>query len=104
MTEVKMRSRHDYIRETGKRISRGAWERLNRAYEVHIIPGKLKIVDYEKDEDGNNILSKPMLAPQTTNVLMRETTKCNRKVSMRNRYMEDGTRRRYLGKPAGATR
>lgn len=104
MSEQKWHTKAEYVRQTGKRISRGAWERLNRAYEVHIVPGKLKIVGYEKDEDGNNILSKPKLGPQTTNVLMRETTKCNRKVSMRNRFGSDGTRCRYLGKPAGITR
>ena len=30
--EVKYRTRHEYTAKTGKRISKGAWERLTRTY------------------------------------------------------------------------
>lgn len=94
MSEPKYHSRHDYVRRTGKRISRGAWERLNRAYEVHIVPGKLRFVG--RDEDG-----KLVVGPVFTLVNHRETPKVFRKVSMSNRFMKGGTRTRYLGEGAG---
>lgn len=114
MSEIKMHTRHEWMRKTGKRISRGGWERLNRAYEVHHGRGgtpKLRIVGYETDEEtGARVLDKdgldkPLFLPCLTHVLMRETVKCNRKVSMRDRYVKKDSRRtRYLCEPQGITR
>lgn len=110
MSEIKMHTRHQWMRENGKRISRGGWERLNRAYEVHIHPGKARIVGFEMNEDGTYRVNEkgqriPKLGPCFTLTLLRESVKCNRKVSMVDRYDKDRSKRqKYLGEPAGITR
>ena len=95
---MKMHSKREWEAKHGRRISKGAWERLNRLYEVHICKGKARIVGY--DDTGN-----PLFGPVCSMVLARETVKCNRKVSMTDRYLpKESTRTRYLGEPAGLTR
>lgn len=111
MSQPKMHTRRDWERENGKRISRGAWERLNRAYEVHIHPKRAQIVGYETfvDDGGTERyvldkegLRKPLIGPVMTLTLLRESIKCNRKVSMTDRYdTEKSKRQKYLGEPAG---
>lgn len=71
-------SRHDYIRKTGKRISRGAWERMNKAYAVYP-QNKLQVVAY--DDAG-----KPMVRRCQTLVLLPETPKHHRKVTRMDRW------------------
>lgn len=67
-----MHSRHDYIRETGKRISRGAWERMNKAYLAW--PQKSgRVIGY--DEAG-----KPVIRRNVTITLHPMTPRWNRKV------------------------
>jgi len=78
---MKFHNRHDYMAETGKRISRGAWERLNRAYDVHI---------------SKTVFRGGQLVHRFTYVLMRETTKWNRKLSMNERFGAHSTRSRFI--------
>lgn len=52
---MKLHTRREYMEKTGKRISRGAWERMNRLYDVHA--------------DGTKVL-KPMTAKHTRKVMM----------------------------------
>jgi hypothetical protein len=95
-------NRHDYMKKTGKRISKGAWERLNTAYDVHKAldrEGREKFRIVGRDDEG-----KPMVTLSTTNVLKPETTKANRKVSLRDKYGVRTKRARYAGKPIGETR
>ena len=94
----KMHTKRQYERTLGHRVSRGHWERHNRAYEVHVVKDKAQIVGYDKKGEA-------LLGPCLTLTLMRETTKCNRKVSMRDRYMPGESKRtRYLKEPAGHSR
>jgi len=95
---MKMHTKSEYEKTLGHRVSKGAWERLNRAYEVHLHPGKFKKVGF--DEAG-----KPVFHQQATLTLLRETPKCNRKVSMRDRFMPiESKRSKYLDKPAGVVK
>jgi len=100
MNDVKMHTRSEYANKLGRRVSKGEWERHNRAYEVHL-QGSVIHEGYFVDDAGKKL---PKLRQAATHVLMRETTKCNRKVSMGNRYGTHGTRARYLDKPAGHVR
>ena len=88
---MKYHTRHEYIALTGKRISKGGWERLNTAYDVHHSNNR-----YMRVGDG--------VIPCVTYVLMPETTKANRKVSLRDKYNKNSKRERYKGKPIGETR
>ena len=80
--ERKWHTRHQYIKETGKSISRGGWERLNRAYDVHL---SKQYVDRKSGQ----------LVSRFTHVLMPETTKANRKVSLRDRFTPRSKRSRF---------
>jgi hypothetical protein len=70
--------------ENGRRISKGAWERMNRAYNVHHVKSSLL-------PDGT-------VVPRFTWVLMPETTKANRKVSLRDRFSSNSKRARFTDK------
>lgn len=85
---MKYHTRHQYIKETGKRISKGAWERLNRAYAVHNTTG---VMTGEYDADGNLV----GIRPQYTLVVHQETPKHNRKISLRDRWGVNTKRSRY---------
>lgn len=99
--ERKFKSRYAYMSETGKRISRGAWERMNRHYAVYP-QKKLQIVGYEKNPDGSNNLSKPLVRQCQTLVLLPDTPKHSRKVTLGDRYMPNRKRARFPeGKEAG---
>ncbi len=91
--DLRRHDRHSYMRKTGKRISRGAWERLNRAYAVFL--SKKKTI---KTKDGVKIIA------SFTHVLMPDTTKANRKLSMSDRYSPKSKRERFKGEPVGYTR
>lgn len=100
MNDVKMHTRSEYANKLGRRVSKGEWERRNRAYEVHLQDSWIH-EGYVIGEGGEKL--KKVRRAETL-VLMRETTKCNRKVSMGNRYGKHGTRARYLDEPAGHVR
>jgi hypothetical protein len=98
-----MLTRHQYIRETGKRISHGAWERRQRAYEVHkalTFSGQTKMqhVDYVRNDDGTIKLGadgkgEPLVKLCTTLVLAEGTPKHNRKVRTRRDHWDEKNRR-----------
>lgn len=87
---MKWHNRHEYMQKTGKRISRGAWERLNRAYDVHHVATRRYFQGH--DVDGNE---KWLTKKCYTYVLTPETTKANRKVSLRDRFNKLSKRSRY---------
>ncbi len=94
---MKFHTRHDYISKTGKRISKGAWERMNRAYAVYP-QNKLQIIGYQDD-------GKPIVRKAQTLVLLPETAKHNRKVPMRDRFTPRNKRARYpQGEEAGVVK
>ena len=71
-------TRHQYIARTGKRISRGAWERMNRAYAVYPQFNDkrqpiVQVVGYDK-------AGKPLVKQCVTLVLLPQTAKHNRKI------------------------
>lgn len=80
---MKYHTRHEYIAQTGKRISRGAWERLNRAYNVHLMKQK-----WVWGPEG-----KPHVVGCFTHTIMNETPKAFRKLGMRERFRPEGTKR-----------
>ena len=86
---MKYHTRHEYIEKTGKRISKGAWERLNRAYDVHLS----KVTHFNGQERLH-----------VTFVLKPETTKANRKVRLMDRFGERSKRERYKGEPIGSVK
>ena len=94
---MKMHNRQEMINKLGRRVSRGEWERMNRAYEVY----------HAKDFEGKRSfrLFGKDVRPCVTHVLMPETTKANRKVSLGDRFNADSKRARYnLDKPVGVIR
>ena len=112
---MKMKTRREHAKELGRRVSRGEWERYSRLYEVHHAKNfdgqpKFRLAGYEVNEDGTRKLDKdgkfiPTFLPCLVHTLARETVKCNRKVSMTDRYVEEKSKRRqYLGQPLGYTR
>ncbi len=78
MSELLYHTRHQYAAKLGRRVSRGEWERLNRAYDVHHANGRYRLVG--RDADG-----RPNYTAVLTVVLKPETTKANRKVSLGDR-------------------
>jgi|8_EtaG_2_1085327.scaffolds.fasta_scaffold01028_7 hypothetical protein len=68
---MKLHTRLEYMEKTGKRLSRGAWERMNRLYDVH--------------SDGTKVL-KPMTAKHTRKVMIRDKDKGSK--HGRTRYNE----------------
>jgi len=95
--QPKFHTRHEVASKLGRRVSRGEWERMNRAYEVY----------HAKDFEGKRSfrLFGKDIRPCVTHVLMPETTKANRKVSLGDRFNEDSKRARYnLDKPVGVIR
>lgn len=94
---MKVRNKHDYMRETGKRISRGAWERLNRVYNVYLVK-TTKVRTNRVDKFGNPIY---VNVNSYTYVIHPESTKAHRKLGIRERYAPALTKRaRYVPEKA----
>lgn len=98
---MKFHTRHEAMELLGRRISKGEWERMNRAYAVYP-QHKLQIVGYEKTPAGSNDTTKPLVRQCLTLVILPETPRHHRKVSRRDRWGVNTKRDRYReGKEVG---
>ena len=94
MSEPRYHSRHEYISKTGKRISKGAWERMNKAYAVYP-QQKIQIVGYDA-------AGKPLVRQCQTLVILPETPRHHRKVTRSDRWGANSKRARFAeGNEAG---
>ncbi len=86
--QIKYHTRHEMMARTGKRISRGAWERLNRAYNVYHVKTQRVLVGF--NEKGDHVYE---IRKSFTCVIHPETTKAHRKLGIRERYRPELTKR-----------
>lgn len=99
---MRRHSRHEVAQQEGRRISKGEWERRNKAYNVYLVKvqrfrtGKL-------DENGQEILA---VKKSYTYVRHPDTPMAFRKQTMRERFAPSGTKRsRFLpDRAVGMTR
>lgn len=94
---MKFHTRHEWMHAHGRRISKGAWERMNRAYAVHTAKDdrgtpKMRVCGHRMNAQGE---MEPLLTPCLTLVLLPETPRHHRKVTRRDRWNENSKRSRY---------
>ncbi len=91
---MKFHNRHQKMRELGRHISKGEWERMNTVYNVFHVKTVRRLIGH--DAAGN---PKYLIEKKYTRALHPECAKAHRKCGMQERFAPEGTKRsRYADK------